>query len=88
MARRPGASVDAEALQREYVARCSCLEVASIEARAGLPVIKRNAQLVLAWWQCSDVQFTAQWYDGARADANVALGDALPAVRSEDMQGE
>ena len=74
-------------MQGVHVADYSCLEVMSYEPRSGLPVVERDAQLIITGRQRRDVDFAAQRDDGAGADAGVALGYSL-AVLVEDMYGE
>ena len=69
------------------VADCVSFEVAGAEALSSPPVVKSDAQFVLARRQGADVDFAAQRDNGAGADASVALGDAL-AKLVDDMYGE
>ena len=76
-------------MQGVEVATCARLKVAGEQTRAGPPVVEGDAQFVLARRQGADVDFAAQRDDGARADAGVALGDALArSARIDDMYGE
>ena len=47
-------------MQRVHVADFVRLQVTGAEAHTGLPVVERDAQLIVARWQRRDVNFTAQ----------------------------
>ena len=66
-----------EAMQSVDVAHFVCLEITGDETLSGLPVVERDAYLVVARRQRTDVNFPAQWDVVARADAGISLGDAL-----------
>ena len=74
-------------MQRVHVTDFVSFGVAGGEARAGLPVVESDPQLVLARRQRADVDFAAQRDDCAGAHAGVALGDALASL-VDDMHGE
>ena len=74
-------------MQRVHVTDHARFNVAGEEAFSGLPVVERDTHLVVARQQRADVDFPTQWDLGARADAGVALGDALTTL-IDDMHGE
>ena len=61
-------------MQGMYVTDHVRFSIPGEEALSRLPVVERDAQLIVARWQRRDVNFAAQWDDGAGADADIALG--------------
>ena len=64
------------------------IQVTSAEARASLPVVERDMQLVVSGRQRTDVDFAGQTKESAQANADVALGDAFAGVHVYDVYSE
>ena len=75
-------------MQGMYVTDHVRFSIPAEEALSRLPVVEGDVHFVVARRQRADVDFTAEGDDEARADAGIALGDALACARVEDMDGE